>query len=49
MDKGEVINKLKNMEFDSASNEHSSSILSDDINIFNNRLKKRNGSKKRKK
>ena len=49
MDEGEAVNKLKNMEFDSASNEHSSSILSDDINRFNKRFKKRNGSKKRKK
>jgi hypothetical protein len=49
MDKGEPINTLKNMEVDSTFSEHSNSILTDDINRFNKRFKKRNRSKKRKK
>ena len=49
MDKGKPINTLKNMEVDSAFSEHSNSILTDDINRFNKRFKKRNRSKKRKK
>ena len=49
MDKGEPINTLKNMQVDSAFSEHSNSILTDDINRFNKRFKKRNRSKKRKK
>ena len=49
MDNGEPINRLKNMEVDSTFTAHSNSILTDDINRFNKRFKKRNRSKKRKK
>ena len=49
MDNGEPINRLKNMEVDSTFTAHSNSILTDDINRFNKRFKKRNRLKNRKK